>query len=73
MLTSNLVIWSPLLTFLVPFSPPPTEAGCNWLELPLVVREQFFGRLVGYVFRRIFLEEIHAAAAPLLNLLVSSC
>ena len=54
MLTSNVVIWSPLLNFLVPFRlpfplPPPTEAGCNSLELPLVVREQFFRRLVGYV------------------------
>ena len=55
MLTSNVVIWSPLLNFLVPFrlplppSLPPTEAGCNLLELPLVVREQFFRRLVGYV------------------------
>ena len=52
-ITSN-VIWSPLLNFLVPFRlltppPPPTESGCNWLELPLVVREQFFWRLVGYV------------------------
>ena len=28
---------------------PPTEAGCNRLELPQVVREQFFRRLVGYV------------------------
>ena len=52
MLTSNVVSWSALLNFLVPFSPqsPPTEAGCNWLELPLVVREQFFRRLVGYVY-----------------------
>ena len=56
MLTSNVVIWSPLLNFLVPFRlrlpppSPPTEAGCNWLEHPLVVREQFFRRLVGYVF-----------------------
>ena len=31
---------------------PPTEAGCNPLELPLVFREQFFRRLVGYVFLR---------------------
>ena len=37
------------LSFLVPFRLPPTEAGLNWLELPLVVREQFFRRLVGYV------------------------
>ena len=54
MLTSNVVIWSSLLNFLVsfrlPLPPPPTEAGCNWLELPLVVQEQFFRRLVGYVF-----------------------
>ena len=50
MLTSNVVIWSPLLNCLVPFRLPsrPIEAGCNWLELPLVVREQF-RRLVGYV------------------------
>ena len=48
MLTSN----SPLLNFLVPFEPPPppTEGGCSSLELPLVVREQFFRRLVGYVY-----------------------
>ena len=41
------------MNFLVPFSlplPPATETGCNWLELPLVVREQFFRHLVGYVF-----------------------
>ena len=52
MLTSNVVIWSPLLNFLVPFRLPlpPTEAGCNWLELPLVIREQLFRRLVGYVY-----------------------
>ena len=54
MLTSNVVIWSPLLNFLVgspylPTPPPPIEAGCNWFELPLVVREQFFWRLAGYV------------------------
>ena len=63
MLTSNVVIWSPLLNFLVPFRlpslrpppppPPPTEAGCNWLELPVVVREQFFRRLVGYVYNTV--------------------
>ena len=29
---------------------PSTEAGFNWLELPLVVREKFVRRLVGYVF-----------------------
>ena len=49
MITSNVVVWSPLLNFLVPFRLPPTEAGCDWLELSLVVREQFFLRLVGYV------------------------
>ena len=51
MLTSNVVIWSPLLNFLVPFRfpIPPTELGCSWLELPLVVREQLFRRLIGYV------------------------
>ena len=48
MLTSNVVIWSPLLNFLVPFKlpPPPTEAGCNSFEFPLVVREQFFRRFM---------------------------
>ena len=30
--------------------PPTTEAGCIWSELPLVVQEQFFRRLVGYVY-----------------------
>ena len=51
MLTSNVVIWSPQLNFLVPFRLPPlTEAGCNWLELPVVVREQFVRHLVGNVF-----------------------
>ena len=45
MLTSNVVI----VIFLVQFRPPPTGAGFTWLELPLVVREQFFRRLVGYV------------------------
>ena len=30
--------------------PPPIEAGCNSLELALVVREQFFRRLLGYGF-----------------------
>ena len=50
MLTSNVAIWSPLLNFLVPSS--PTEAGRNSLELPLVVREQFFRRLVGYVYTK---------------------
>ena len=54
MLTSNVVIWSPLLNFKAkPLPPPPrltTEASCNWLELPLVVQEQFFRRLVGYVY-----------------------
>ena len=49
MLTSIVVIWGPL-NFLVPFRLPPTKAGCNWLELPLVLREPFFQRLVGYVF-----------------------
>ena len=54
MLTSNVVIWSPLLNFLVsfrlPLTPaPPPKAGCNSLELPLVVPEQFFQRLDGYV------------------------
>ena len=52
MLTSIVVIRRPLLNFLVPFRPPPrTEAGCNWLELSLVVQEQFFRRSVGYVYR----------------------
>ena len=56
MLTSNVVILRPLLNFLVLFMlPPPTEAGCSWLELLLVVREQFFRRLVGYVLNMAFL------------------
>ena len=29
----------------------PRLAGCNWLELPLVVREQSFRRLVCYVLK----------------------
>ena len=38
-LTSN-VILSSLSHF--SYSLPPTEAGCNKFELPLVVREQLF-------------------------------
>ena len=64
MLTSNVVIWSPLWNFLVPLRPPPTEAGCNWLELPLVVQEQFFRRVVGYVF---FMESAANIALLLIN------
>ena len=30
--------------FAIEVIPPPTEAGCNRLVLPLVVREQFFRR-----------------------------
>ena len=52
MLTSNVVIWTFLSqlgsSLLLPL-PHSTEAGCNSLELPLVVREQLFRRLVGYI------------------------
>ena len=69
MLISNVVIWSPLLNFLVLFMLPlPPTAGCNWLELPLVVREQFFRRLVGYVLNKLFLRCYgFSFSAPILN------
>ena len=42
---SNEVIWCPHSKFSnSPFPHSPTEAGCNWFELPLVVREEFFRR-----------------------------
>ena len=54
MLTSNGVNFSPLLNFSVPFRlPPSTEAGCDWLELAVVVREQILRRLVSYVWLKI--------------------
>ena len=37
---------------------PPTEARCNSLELPLVVREKFFRRLVGYVFLTVLIPTV---------------
>ena len=54
MLNSNEVIWSPVLNFLVSITTPlSTETGCNWLEIPVVVREQIFRLLVGYVWLKI--------------------
>ena len=64
MLTSNVVIWSPLLNLLVSFRlalpahPPPPPPPPPWLkqatihlELPQVVREQLFRRLIGFVYQ----------------------